>query len=65
MKTLDACKAEAKALAQFAKEQGHPCAFEVVSRKKDKEGEIYTIQPFGMHALFKSHKLVHVEPIPS
>lgn len=50
---------QARQLAAFARQKGDPVAFEVV---KTKNG--FEVQPFGMHTLFKSHKLIHVEPIP-
>lgn len=56
---------QAKQLAVYAKERGLPCAFEVVKlARRTVDGDIYNVQPFGMHAMFKSHKLVHIEPIP-
>lgn len=60
-KTLDDAKVVAKQMAEFAKKNGVPCAMEIVKTK----GEPFHIQPFGMHSLFKSHKLLHVEPIPA
>ena len=64
--TLEQHIEQAKSLAAFAKAKGVPCAFEVVKLgRKTVEGEIYNVQPFGMSALFKSHKVVHVEAIPT
>lgn len=60
LKTLDGAKKLAAQLAAFSKERGSPVAFEVVQTSKKK----LEVQPFGMHALFKTHKLLHVEPIP-
>lgn len=60
-KTLDEAKALARQLAEFGKTTDHPCAFEVVKTRS----KPFEVQPFGMHALFKSHKLLHVEPIPA
>lgn len=54
--------AQARQLARLAKDNGHPVAFEVVARNNGR-GPI-EVQPFGMSALFKSHKVLHVEPIP-
>lgn len=63
--TLEQHIAQAKDLAAYAKEHGIPCAFEVVKlARKTVDGEQFNVQPFGMHAMFKSHKLVHVEAIP-
>lgn len=61
LKTLEDAKQSAKDSAAWWKAQGQPCAMEVVSTKTVR----FQIQPFGMHTLFKSHKLLHVEPIPS
>ena len=58
--TLEQGKQLAKHMARMAKDKGVPCAFEVV-RTKSKPIDV---QPFGMHAMFKSHHLLHVEPIP-
>lgn len=58
--TFEEAKDLARKFALFASENGAPCAFEVVQIKKR-----YEVQVFGTHALFKSHKLLHVEPIPS
>ena len=55
----------AKQLAKWAKDSGQPCAFEVVKTKPNKSGLVFNVQPSGMHSLFKSHKLIHVEPIPA
>lgn len=60
-KSLEDAKAVAKRMAQYAKDSGAPVAMEVVKTKT----EPFHIQPFGMHALFKSHKLLYVEPIPA
>lgn len=58
--TIEQAKEIAKKMAIYAKETGNPCAFEIV-RTKSKQ---FNIQPFGMHKLFKTHVLLHVEPIP-
>lgn len=66
MMTLEQAKTQAAELARFSKDRGTPCAFEVVKlARKTADGQIFNVQPFGMHALFKSHKLLHVEPIPA
>jgi hypothetical protein len=57
--TLQEAIKQAKEIAAYAKSIGDPVAMEVVKTKTK-----IVIQPFGMHALFKSHKLLHVEPIP-
>lgn len=58
--TLPEAVAMAQQMARFAKDQmPEPCAFEVVKTRKG-----FDVQPFGMHALFKTQTLVHVEPIP-
>lgn len=51
---------QAKALVAFSVRTDAPCAFEVV---RNARGSL-NVQPFGMHALFKSHRLLHVEPLP-
>lgn len=59
--TLEEAKQMAHKLARFAKDTAPtPCAFEVV---KTASGKL-EVQPFGLHSLFKTHKLLHVEPIP-
>lgn len=58
--TLEQAKQSAKEIAAHAKASGAPCAMEVVATKS----KPFVVQPFGMHTLFKSHKLLHVEPIP-
>lgn len=60
--TLEQGIASAKSMVKFACERGVPCAWELV-RTKNGRGA-FEVQPFGMHAMFKSHKLLHVEPIP-
>jgi hypothetical protein len=60
-KTLDDAKVMAARIAKWAKERGHPTAMEVVLDSKKR----LNVQPFGMHAMFKTHKLLHVEPIPN
>lgn len=66
MDELEQRKQEAARLARFAKDKGVPCAFEVVRlARRTVEGEIFIVQPFGGHAIFKTHKLMHVEPIPA
>ena len=60
LETLDQAKEVAKRMAQHAKDAGAPCAFEVVQTKR----KPFEVQVFGTHALIKSHKLLHVEPIP-
>lgn len=57
--TLDAAIGQAQQLAAYAKKQGVPCAWEVVKTTRG-----LVVQVFGTHALFKTHKLLHVEPIP-
>lgn len=57
--TLEQAKDMAARLVKHSCDQGSPVAMEVVKTKKE-----INVQPFGMHALFKSHKLLHVEPIP-
>jgi len=56
---LEKAKQEALALVNHSVDIGKPVAFEVVRTKTRIE-----VQPFGMHALFKSHELLHVEAIP-
>lgn len=58
--TLDEAKQEAKQIVAYAKGTAFEVAMEVAINSKKE----YVVQPFGIHALFKSHKLVHVEPIP-
>lgn len=58
--TLQNAIDQAAKLARYAKDNQTPTAFEVV---KTRQG--YEVQPFGMHRLFKTHKLIHVEPIPA
>ena len=65
MKTLTQAIQMAKDIAAYAKTNGVPTAMEVVQTRPNVDGEIYNVQPFGMHAMFKSHKLMHVEPIPA
>lgn len=60
LNTLQQAIEQARQLAAFAKSQNTPTAFEVV---KTKSGDL-RVQPFGMHTLFKTNKLLHVEPIP-
>lgn len=60
--TLEQGIESAKSMVKFACDRGVPCAWELV-RTKSGNGK-FEVQPFGMHALFKSHKLLHVEPIP-
>ena len=59
--TLDEAIQVAKRMAAHAKSQGVPCAFEVVKTKT----KPFEVQVFGTHALVKSHKLLHIEPIPA
>jgi len=59
--SLEEAKAGAAKVAKTAKEHGIATAFEVVSNSRKE----LIVQPFGMHTLFKSHKLLHVEPIPA
>lgn len=58
-KTVEEARELAKSLAEIAGQKGVPCAFEVA---KIKGG--YVAQVAGTHALFKSHKVVEVVPIP-
>jgi hypothetical protein len=32
--------------------------------RKTVDGEIYRVQPFGLHAIIRSNKLLHIAPIP-
>jgi hypothetical protein len=64
MRTLEQSIKMAKDIAIYSKQSGIPTAMEVVKTRPNVDGEIYNVQPFGMHCLFKSHKLMHVEPIP-
>lgn len=59
-KTFEEAKTQAAQIARLAKDMGDPVAMEVVKTKS----KPFVVQPFGMHALFKSHTLLHVEPIP-
>jgi hypothetical protein len=64
-KTLEQAKAEAHQLAAYAATTQQPCAFEVVKlARKTVDGEIYRVQPFGLHAIIRSNKLLHIAPIP-
>ncbi len=58
--TLNEAKDQAKQIVLYSVDAGAPVAMEVA---KDSKGR-FVVQPFGMHTLFKSHKLLHVEPIP-
>lgn len=60
-RTIDEAKQVAKALAKHAKDAGVPCAFEVVKTPKNP----FQVQVFGTHTTVKSHKLLHIEPIPA
>lgn len=56
--------AEALAMRDFSIELGEPSPFEVVKlAKPHKDGSRYNVQPFGIHVLFQSHKLVFVAEI--
>jgi hypothetical protein len=66
MRTLEQASRDADQLANYSVHFGHPCAFEVVQRaRKGSDGELLLVQPFGLHALCKAHKLLYVAPIPS
>lgn len=65
MKTLEQASRDADQLANYSVHFGQPCAFEVVQlARKTSDGELLLVQPFGMHTLFKTHKLLYVAPIP-
>lgn len=62
--TLEAAKAEAARLVAFMvanPDVTTPCALEVVKTGRG----VIEVQPFGLHALFKSHKVLHIEPLPA
>lgn len=57
--TLDQAKAQADKLSAYAKANNLPvCTMEVVKlARAGKDGELYVVQPAGMHKLFKTHTL--------
>ena len=55
-------KQMAERLMEFSLTTPSPCAFEVVVTRHGKGSLV--VQPFGMHALFKSHRVLHVVPLP-
>lgn len=57
--TLEQAIEQAAKLARYAKDHQCPMDVEVVKTRQE-----FNIQPAGMHKLFKTHKLMHVEFIP-